>query len=348
MNKVDSKILKEKLGVVQWQDIEEQFIGSDILIGNGLSIKISNKLRYDSLYETFKSSLSDDQVKIFNNFETSDFEQIQQKINDAIFVNDIFKINNDKLQESIDVLKSGLIRAINENHPRNTDIDSSMIEKISIALDPFEDIYTTNYDVFLYKIIMNNRDRVKLNKKIKPYQDYFWNKIESDNYLKFMDSQANKQYKHVYYLHGSLFIFKYPDGNFKIKKNDDDKELLEIIGSNIQKNEFPLFVTEGYYKQKEQVINSNGYLSFCRTKFKNAGEIVNGKKRKLVIYGLSLSNQDKHLINDLNYHGRTLAISIHCKGKTLEEIRNIKNIVVSKFNRLRDEEIIFFDSCSLF
>jgi hypothetical protein len=339
MPKIDNDTLKRELSILQWSEIRDRFSKSDLFLGNGFSIQISDRLNYASLFDKFLELNEQADKDIFRQFSTTNFESILEKINNALSVNRIFGIDSGQLESSIPKLRNGLIESINQNHPRHADIDNSIFERLSASLDEFEDVFTTNYDTFLYRVVMKTKDRYDAGEKIRPYQDYFW--LRQGDYLRFMDTQDDNTYKNFYFLHGALFIFRTDYGNFKIRRGDRNTELLDIISEKITANEFPLFVTEGTFQDKENTINGNGYLSFCRTNFKNTA-------RSLVIYGSSLSAQDSHLINDLNYNRRELAISVRCQDKSIEQLRHLKLDTLAKFNRFKNEEIVFYDSDSLF
>jgi hypothetical protein len=149
------------------------------------------------------------------------------------------------------------------------------------------------------------------------------------------------KYKNIYFLHGALFIFQNPTGHFKIKRRNDGIELLDLVYNKIADNQFPLFVAEGTSGDKENKINRSGYLSFCRSKFKNTSN-------NLVIYGSSLLAQDAHFISELNFNRRNLAISVWCHDRSAADLRAIRLDILSKFNRLYKEEVILFDADSLF
>lgn len=329
----------KSIGILNWSEIKAKYAYSDLYVGNGFSIKISNQLAYNSLFDKFLEELAVIDKEIFKQFGTTNFELILEKIGNAISVDEIYKVPSDPLIASLPKLKKGLVATINKNHPRHAQINAEIFDKLSFEFDSFGDVYTTNYDTFLYKIVMSTKDRYEAGQKIKRYQDYFW--LTQGNYLKFMDTQSDDSYKNIYFLHGALFIFQTIEGNFKIKRGDGKTELLDIISEKIGNAEFPLFVTEGNFKDKENAINRNGYLSFCRTKFKNTN-------KNLVMYGASFSNQDSHFITDLNYNKRNLAISIFCENSTIPQLKAETHRILSKFNNLKDEEIVFFDSDSLF
>lgn len=327
------------IGIFQWADIQAKYTGSDLFLGNGFSIKISNRLNYPSLFQAFLTQLDATSRPIFEGFGTTNFEAILEKINDAILVNGLFGIPSDSLNASLPLLRNGLVQAINQNHPAHHELPDDTFNMLSKVFDTFEDIFTTNYDTFLYRIIMQSKDRYQSGEKIRPYQDYFWLRVEND--LQFMDVQNFAEYKNIYFLHGALFIFNTDRATMKIRRRPGDPELLELITTRIQAQQFPLFVAEGTSQDKERAINRSAYLSFCRTAFKNTN-------LNLVIYGSSLSAQDSHFINDLNFNRRNLAFSVRCQNKTAVELNAIKLDYVSKFNRFKNEEIVLFGADGLF
>lgn len=73
-NTVDAELMS-------WHDLEERHAWSGILIGNGASRTVWEKFRYESLYQTAKSSniehqLSSEDRRIFEQLGTENFEQI--------------------------------------------------------------------------------------------------------------------------------------------------------------------------------------------------------------------------------------------------------------------------------
>jgi hypothetical protein len=46
-------------------------------------------------------------------------------------------------------------------------------------------VFTLNYDCLLYHILMVTKDRHNKDWRVRPYNDYFWNRISPD-YLQFM------------------------------------------------------------------------------------------------------------------------------------------------------------------
>lgn len=334
---LNSEELKN-LAVLDWEEYKTNFADADLLLGNGFSLNFCDSFKYDSLFEVFLSKCSPTDKKIFEKFETSNFESIQESLLKAKFVNSIFGLSTKEINNSIDILRNGLIETIESNHPRTTDIDWGKLQKTSKTFDHFNDIFTLNYDLFLYNIIMISQDRFREGEETRPYQDYFWGSYNA-NFLQFMDHQNYKHYKHVYYLHGALFLFKRTYHDLKLrKKKNDDSELIEIISDTIKSGDIPLFVSEGTSDDKLNAITASNYLSFAKRKLKES-------ENALAIYGASLANQDKHITDAINRKTREIAFFIYVGEKTIPEIESEQHLVQSK---LPGHEITFFNSKTLF
>src|SRR5690606_29977787 len=148
-------------------------------------------------------------------------------------VNTILELPTELIQHAIEELKNGLIESIKEVHPRVEEIDWDRLNSITNQLESFGDIYSTNYDLYLYHIIMKSIDISRVKKGYVAYQDYFWGNAEQ-GYKQFMPYQTY-QYKHIYYLHGALCIFNHDIRDLKIKRDNASEELIEVISSEIQK-----------------------------------------------------------------------------------------------------------------
>jgi len=301
----------QELGVVSWEKIAGDFEGADLLLGNGFSLNFSQLFNYDSLFEEFLRGCNPDDAKMFRRFETPNFEHIQEQLLDAKKVNTIFGLPTRPIDFAIQKLREGLIKSIESNHPRAHEIDDGALLKVSEALDPFEDVFTFSYDLFLYRIIMKSVERAKAT-GIRKHSDDFWRE-QSEEFLEFMDFDNYKN-KHVYYLHGALFLFSGRrldyHNDLKLRRGDESfDELIEVISSKIKVGTFPLFVSEGNHEQKLRSIFESPYLRFAYRK-------LGGSKRPLVVYGWSISDQDKHILNVLNSpwrENRRVAVSVLCR-----------------------------------
>lgn len=324
--------------IVHWSQIAERFHNADLLLGNGFSLNITGHFRYDSLFKNFLTSCNHKEREFFKKFNTKNFELILKKLSDALFVNKALDIEYLQIETTIDRLRNGLIKAINDNHPKNEKLDKEQIKRIALQLKDFNDIFTLNYDLFLYHIIMRVLDEKKATRgKVKAYSDYFWGDYNSD-FRKFEDHQ-DYPFKLLYYLHGALFIFMVSyEVTLKLIRGDINTELIEQIEDSINNEMIPLFVSEGLSEEKKETINQSKYLQFAHNKLQNS-------KNKLVIFGCSLSSSDDHIVKEINNNARALAISIHINGETDNQLIQTQQFYADKFPECN---IKFFDSDSIF
>lgn len=335
---VSEKQLKE-LGVKNWAELANNFKEADLLLGNGFSINLHGHFNYKSLFQEFLKKRTPSERRIFESFGTHNFEQIQEILLSAKRVNEIFNIakNDRTIDEAIRLLKNGLIESIKNNHPSSKKIDANQLQKLSTQLNKFGDIFTLNYDLFLYHIILKMKDKSVKENSIAPYSDYFWEEYD-EQFLQFMDYEEYHP-KYIYYLHGALFLFKISPDTFKLRRSGAPIELVEMIGEVVNRGTMPLFVSEGGYKEKLKAIERSNYLSFCY-------ETLKESEKPLVIFGSSLK-YDKHIIKAINHKKskRKLAISIHIGDKSTNKLA----AEISRFKKdFKGHKIYFFDSETIF
>ena len=333
----------KELGVLNWASLAKDFEKAALLLGNGFSLNITGHFAYESLFGEFLELGTPSKRRIFRSFKTRNFERIQEILIDAKRVNELFEIDTDnrRIDDAIEFLKNGLIESIRNNHPRSSQINQEQLQRLSIQLNNFGDIFTLNYDLFLYHIILKIKDESDRRNRVAPYSDYFWGKYDEqpEQFKQFMNYDEYLR-NHVYYLHGALFLFKIPPDILKLRRGGAPKELIEMIGQVITRGVMPLFVSEGKYKEKLEAIKRSNYLSFCY-------EALEQSKDPLVIFGASLSGQDAHIADAINYkkNKRKLAISMHIGNKSKneleEEIKRLKG-------NFKSHEICFFDSETIF
>lgn len=323
--------------VYHWNEIQDSFKGADIFLGNGFSININSALNYKSLFEKFLTYLDKSEKAIFEKFNSTNFEGIQNLLTNAIDVNRLFGNEAREIENYLKLLKSGLLKAIKDLHPEFTKIDPQRLYQLSVELDWFENIFTTNYDIYLYHIILITLDRARRDNKVKKYQDFF----RKDGTSLVFNTKLLPGFKTIYYLHGALFLHKQDGAIVKISRGSRTDELLELIRLQIHLGNVPILVSEGKAKLKEDTIAKSIYLSFCRAAFKTS-------RNRLVIYGFSFSDYDEHLINDLNDNKRKLAIGVHLSNLSEDQIqRKVKGIEKQLYN-YRTTEVKYFDSRTLF
>ncbi len=335
---LNEKELKD-LDILDWSRLAKDFKEPDLLLGNGFSLNITDRFYYNSLFEKFLEKCKPEFGSIYKSFKTSSFEFILEKLQDADDTNEIFGVKIYRVKEAIEDLKTGLVSAIQDNHPKAVDINKNQLESIANHLKGFNDVFSLNYDLFLYLTIMILNEKSSKDKSIQPYSDYFYGEYIYDRqFTSFTDEKCQGYDKFVYYLHGALFLFKESFYDLKLRKAGDSTELIKLIGKAIQKEMMPLFVNEGTPEQKQAAINRSSYLRF-------ALENLQTTSNPLVIFGTSLSDSDKHIIDAINKNKRDLAISIHVGHRTKEEIESEMHLIKSK---LTNPKVQFFNSATLF
>ena len=203
----------------------------------------------------------------------------------------------DKLTNANQTLRNSLINAIKELHPEHVfEIPAINSAKCFTFLNDFlsneGQVYTTNYDLLLYWVLMRNDSQTAI--------DGFGREVENPEAYKtgeeFEYSELiwgkYKAEQSVYYVHGTLPIFDtgidivkevYTSGNF----------LLENIKERLDKKEYPIFVTAGNGKEKLEHIMHNKYLLHC---YENLCSI----EGSLITFGFNFGQYDEHIIDAIN------------------------------------------------
>lgn len=330
----------ERNNIISWEKIQPRYTSPDLLLGNGFSLQFSNNFSYNSLFEIFLEKCNQTHKNLFRQFETSNFELIQKYLKYALKVNTILGLSTTEIITAIEQLKNGLIQTIEQVHPRNDEIDFNQLENIALQLQSFGNIYTTNYDLYLYHIIMKSKDisRIKKGKYIA-YQDYFWGNQAPNGFKQFMTYQ-NYNYKDVFYLHGSLFLFRKNSLDIKLITNNFS-ELISEISNEIRDDNFPTFISEGSGKDKLVNIRNNTYLTFCLDKLRSSNNPI-------IIFGNTLGDFDNHILKAIKQRPKDIIYCIYCgDDRPINNINKEKLDFLTKFNDYTNQ-IEFVNSSTLF
>ena len=267
-----------------------------LMLGNGFSVAIRPDIfRYGSLFEKADFSDFPEVKQTFDAIGSEDFEEAVQALERAALVLAAFTEDappiSKRMCECAAKIKDVLVQTIAGQHPeRPGDITDQQYDACINFLRNFRNgtsdgrIFTLNYDILLYWTLMYGMD-----KKMISFDDGF--RTDRDNadagYVVWDDSAHGQN---VYYLHGALHLF---DGGHELQKytwGRTDIALIDQTRSAIANNLFPLFVAEGSSQKKLDKIYHHGYLS-------KGLRSLNSIKEPLFLYGVSLSQNDKHLIN---------------------------------------------------
>ncbi|GBF44604.1 hypothetical protein LPTSP2_39070 [Leptospira ellinghausenii] len=323
--------------LIEWSENKNDF-NQSVILGNGASIAIDSAFSYSSLFAKAKElqNLNEDLEKIFDHFETKDFEFVLRMLWHATKINETLSIEEEKTQVAYKTIKNALIQSVQNNHPKQSKIDYSL-PNITNFLSNFSEIYSLNYDLLIYWSILLGNEKTK-----NRFKDCFISsEFKSDwENLKEPYGEAKKSTL-VFYPHGNLALETNIMGierKVKAKKNID---LLETIFDRWNKGDsIPLFVSEGLSNQKLNTIKRSNYLAEI---YYNAFSKISGN---LLIYGWSLSEQDTHLIKTLNKDRiNKICISIFTGNSNyIDEIERIEKVL--KKQGFNEKDISFVDSSS--
>jgi hypothetical protein len=272
-----------------------------LLMGNGFSIAFDHKIfSYNALYE-FVSKIDDkDLASILGAIEIKNFETIMQHLDSCTRI--ISAVNGDaalcnRIQAVSGKLKDGLLQAVKDLHPAHTfEVSDEQHECCAKFLSAFlrtgGAIYSTNYDLLLYWVLMRSgisehvdgcgRD-LENPEEVAKGEDEQWSEL-------IWGKHRDKQ--NTFYLHGALQFF---DARRRIVKEVYDKTnyLLEKISDRMARGEYPIFVTAGDGDQKLDQIMHNQYLAYC---YERLCEITGS----LVTFGFNFGDSDGHIIEAIN------------------------------------------------
>lgn len=325
-----------ELGIINFDTLADSVDLCDILIGNGFSINLCDRLSYRSLFDLFKNNKSDKLIRLFTELNTTNFEFVIEILNNTTLVNDIYDINNEVYPPIIEELKKGLIEVIAQTHPVYQEINPIMFRSLAVEMSRFRHIFTTNYDIFLYKIILAYNELLELGRvEGVRYKDDFCKEI-GEHILRL--SYFEEDCRTIHYLHGSLFIYN-DFFTYKFRKGGENDEYIRLLNREIMHGNFPLFVAEGSPKDKFNAISNNAYLTNCLNTLK-------GSKSQLVVYGLSFQKSDAHISEAINSSKiEQLFISIFIGAKSKEYLEKEASYFRNLFPK---KEVVLFDSRTLF
>lgn len=281
----------------------------NILLGNGFSIACNSRFAYDSLFQF--SKLSKKIKNVFDDFNTKDFELVMNKfreVTDYCYSNLHSEALADLLWDYQRLVRNDLIQCISHIHPKSFKIAKSRKKNTLKFFSNFHYIFTLNYDLLLYWLLMHNLN--ELNKRFGDQKDGFG---KSNSY--YCEWSKFNDWQNVFYLHGALHLFYQGRDTYKIKYNRDSGQGLLYITQKYQdKDIYPLVVTEGASQDKLDFIKENDYLQYCYNKLSEISGV-------LFIHGHSLNETDQHIFGAINNNNNItdIYISVHQQTEHFED-----------------------------
>ena len=327
--------------IKDWAEIKDDYENGNLIIGNGASVALHQKFRFDSLKEEAEKLrlFNEDISKLFIEFDTSDFELILRLVWHAKLINKHLGIIDQKLDSAYENIKQALIKVVKEVHCEHSDI-ADQLPQLYQFTKQFRIVVSLNYDLILYWILMyGNR-----NEDGHRFKDCFQGSGLFRNNWQDLRNPIRKE-KEVtlsLYQHGNLSIFRDAKNTETKVQRGDFEGLLEVITSQWEDNKIPLFVAEGTGTKKLESIKSSPYLS---TIFYEVLPDLITQKANLVIYGWSLGKQESHLVKQIFKNNQSGKVAISIFQNNQEECHRIYRLIKNE-KVAPNIEVEFFDSQS--
>lgn len=298
-----------------------------ILLGNGFSIaQAGAQFSYANLFE--RSGLAENNPirKVFSALSTCDFEEVMHALQHAALVEAAYG-DNDKastFKADAQTVREALMNAVRSVHPgAKFEIPKAQLEACAKFLDNFQLIFTLNYDLLLYWVILQ---------RTKVHSDGFGHGTETDGFRKFSILAPCD----TYFLHGALHFFL-QDSRMTRKRVVTNATIIDDIEQTIlTSGQLPLFVAEGLSPQKFAKINSVPYLRTGYQKLKDSTGNV-------FVFGHSVGRNDSHIYAALSLSKmEQLFFCIHDTDKLPE----FQERLAPFFVRNPDLEIFYVDAAS--
>ncbi|MDX2062883.1 MAG: DUF4917 family protein [Bacteroidia bacterium] len=290
------RALNESIDLYNFNELSLEDKSVDLLLGNGFSIMLDNNFLYKNLYDKFRPSneLKSKIDVLVQETGSTDFELLLDylKIFDRLLP--AYRLACQEISNDYQAIREGLIQAVASV---NFDLDDILRNKMNNNnliqnFKPYKNIYTLNYDTFLYHAILRLNDLYNSDESMK-FQDYFWGNLDvPSDFGQFVNSQ-NLDMRNVYYLHGALFIYTHNNQVMKVKATTGQRYHETIQNQLTHFRRTPLFVSEGTRGEKLAKIVTNRYLIFAYNKFLRG-------TNPLIIFGTSLNARDKHIVDAIS------------------------------------------------
>ena len=302
---------------------EVQSCSRAVLLGNGFSIaQVGQSLAYSNLRKESDIDKKTSLESVFDTFNTSDFEKIIRYLETAEKVAQAYNREPEASEYKTDAkeVREQLIKAIKKVHPPDFDsIPPQEINSCVIFLKNFGKVFTLNYDLLLYWVLISSDAFI---------DGFGYGKREGSLWGPFNREAFNMDGKGFFYnIHGGLHLFlswPYRDV-YKAIANRGDNLLNSITNIIHEENRLPLYVAEGTFEQKLDKIRSVPYLNYCL-------EELQGLSGVLFVFGHSGNRTDEH-IYDAIFKSR-IATLYYCiyDATQLSEIRGLLEEYRTKHN----------------
>lgn len=327
---MESRLLDASL--YRWDDIAEEYDWRTLFIGNGLSINLWPDFAYRTLAEHAHLTATDD--LLFQGEETPNFEVVLADINTAIWVAAVCGGADTPaiaaMERSFHRIQEALGQAVRAVHPKPADIPYTALVAIREHLLKYGWVFTTSYDLLLYWAMGAGVGGFSAFTDLFLYRHAGRYEFDGRRARTRIPSGRTA----VCFLHGALHLVV-GGGGVTWKQTRGADTLLKQIDRPIPDDPYArrLLVTEGSYRDKLRVIDTNDYLNHALQRLRE-------QESPLVVFGSRLGDQDQHLVDAINENrDRPVAVSVYPRAK--REVARAKSDVLQ---RLETETLLFYDS----
>jgi len=319
---------------------EDRIYLTNLLFGNGFSINFGSKFMYSNLFEEAKELFIEEDIGLFENLDTTNFEYVLRILGISINTNRVFNIDFEAIDKSYQRIKDALIETVRKVHPEPHELTFEQDNDLKVTFRLFQErVFTTNYDLLAYWALN------KVNGVSRKVADGFGYDKDSEMIIfgagPGVPSDENPI--RLYHLHGSLHLYMDEGEIIKITTRRNpvariDLPLLHTITETYESGYFPLYISEGTWKQKLNKILNNKYLRFCY-------DALIKSSKGLTVYGQSLDkDSDKHIIDAIKHSEiQKIAYGIY-------DVSNSSRIIREVREHFEDSsiELEFFDARNFF
>ncbi len=312
--------------LMRWEEIADAEEWQALLLGNGLSINVWPNFGYGSLFDHAQDgNLTDEDRALFEG--TTNFERVLADLNIAIRTCDLVGLDTAPLFSRYRSIQLALGHAIREVHLKRSQVPDTTLEAIRGVLERFEWVFTTSYDLLVYWAMGYPKN------DYTPFVDCFrWG-----GRCEFDPRRADIYVEQIpiYFLHGALHLVVGGSGITRKLRSTSIRTILDQFGQPIKGDPQArsLLVTEGSSQDKLRIIEGNDYLTHALQRLREC-------ELPMVVFGSSLSEQDRHLADALNEHPeRPVAVSLRPGPKRDLAVRQ-----ADLYGRLEAEQLMFFDA----
>lgn len=207
------------------------------------------------------------------------------------------------------LLRNAVARAIAEVHPRNRSrFTNDMLSRIAYFFTHFDALFTTNYDLLTYWVIMTEPARPNVTDLFAPYEIH---DPDSRWILQYASGHFPSRIP-LRYLHGALHLAQKEQVVEKLNRAPSGVPLIHQINQRVRAGELPLIVVEGSAPIKLRRIESSSYLYHAYDAFR----CITGT---LVTYGWNFNLQDQHLVDVILRNPKLTEIWISIHGEPDDE-----------------------------